>query len=349
VRFTSAYGEPVCSSARAALLTGRRPVHTGIGTTVEPGGVGLSYGEVLLPEALGRPSAAIGKWHLNLGDPHAPLRHGFDRFDGILDNPTDYRDWPHVSDGTVELSTEYLVTAQADAAIDALDALPEPWFLYVAFSGAHGPVHTPPGNLFSVADPSDVPGQGDAMIEALDHELGRLLDALDPGTTVLVTSDNGTSGDLVRPPADPRRAKSSVYAGGTHVPLIVAGPGIGPGVSDQLVHATDVFPTVLAIAGIDVVGLALDGTSFAPRLYGATGGTRTCVVVEQFQPTGRRDTALLDAEWTLVRHKRGPDELYRRDPLAPCEAEDLAGSDDPAAEEALARLRRLLRQASAGR
>lgn len=366
VRFTSAYSEPACSPTRAALLTGRRPFRTGIGSNVEPDGEhpGLPLGETTLPEALRRAgpytSMAVGKWHLSRMDAsalEAPLRHGFDRFDGILGNPEmslepggdrDYFHWERVVDGQRSWSDQYLVTAQADAALEALETLPEPFFLYLGFSGIHGPAHLPPTELWagSGADPSTLPGVADAMIAALDHELGRVLDAIGDDTTVIVVGDNGTDPDFRRAPSDPH-PKGTVYPSMTHVPLIVSGPGIAPAIRPDLVHVVDLFPTVLELAGVDPEG-ELDGLSLVPALEGEDLD-RACVVVEHFWPNGDRENdlamSILDAGWALVEDQDlAGDALYLREPGSPVLGPDRSPPTGPDERESLARLRRWLRQ-----
>jgi arylsulfatase A-like enzyme len=375
VRFDQAYAETVCTPGRAAILTGRRPMTNGVGTNPNPRGKnrGLPKSEVLIPEALkdapGGPwsSAAIGKWHLATlfrpePDIEDPRRQGFDHFDGQLGTPTQlveeapdgkrgYYRWQRIRDGEVSMVEEYLTTAQADAALYAMETLPEPWFLYLAFSAVHVPLEVPPPDLFEQADTSDPAGVADAMLEALDHELGRVLDAVSDDVTVIVTSDNGTSQLVVRPPLLASRAKGSVYAGGTQVPLLIAGPGIEPAVSSSLVHVTDLFPTVLDLAGIAPgdLGLELDGTSLVPELFGEAPSRRRCVFVESFSPNGdpprEYDQAVRNATHTLVRHPDGPDQLYRRRPTEPREDVDLldAGGLAEADRDALRELRRLLR------
>jgi arylsulfatase A-like enzyme len=207
------------------------------------------------------------------------------------------------------------------------------------------------------------------VLQALDLELGRLLDSLDPAllarTTVIVVGDNGTTDHVVHDTLDPDRQKTTVYEGGVHVPMIVTGPHVAsPGsVSEALVHVADVFPTVAEIAGVPLIGtdeslsvdgddgpVALDGRSLLPLLADPQASGPDHVFVEAFSPNGpgphRHDDrrAVIEARFKLMR-QGGAEHLFdlgagtTADPDGPDLLE--APLDDEAAS-ALARLACLL-------
>ncbi len=109
-----------------------------------------------------------------------------------------------------------------------------------------------------------------AMIELIDHNVGRMLDALDEtgqldSTVVIFTSDHGeTLGDhglLLK--------GCRFYESLVHVPLLVSCPGrFREGLrSEALVELTDLAPTLLELAGLEV-SAALHGKSLAAILKG---------------------------------------------------------------------------------
>ena len=111
----------------------------------------------------------------------------------------------------------------------------------------------------------------EAMIEAVDTELGRLLQAVDLATTtIIVIGDNGTPAAVLAKPYNADHGKSTPYEQGIRVPMMAAGFGVTSGVVlDQLVAAVDLYPTILQLAGIDYRtvqpdGIKVDGVSPCP-------------------------------------------------------------------------------------
>ena len=221
--------------------------------------------------ALGYTTAAIGKWHLadrSNGWIEHPNRVGFNHFSGLMNGgPAHFFSWNKVINGVVSGEIGYTPVDKADDAIDWIaEQGDEPWFMWFAFNLAHAPMHLPPeenwqsdySNLDSkeIAE-SDRAGYFDAMIEAMDTQSGRLLGSMDApvrdNTYVIFLGDNGTAKANVRAPFREGRAKSTIYEGGVNTPLIITGPGIEPGtVPDALVNASDLFVTIMEMAGIDV-------------------------------------------------------------------------------------------------
>ena len=317
VRFTNAWSCPLCSPTRASLMTGRLPSDHGVGAAL-PLGPGLPLAEVTIPEALARalpPTAtpyatgAFGKWHLSEqgdGGQHAPNLQGFEHFAGSLPGafvaPQDYEHWIRVENGQPGLSTAYATSVNVDDALEFIGAQDGPWFCYLAFNAPHTPFHAPPAELHSQSLPPVEPASQpvpfyDAMVEALDKELGRLLAGLPPAvaanTTVILIGDNGSTGAVVLPPYEPSKAKGTLYQGGVRVPLIVSGAGIvAPGRAHPgLVQASDLFATVLELCGADLAGIAaelppLDTVSLVPYLQAPLLPSLRSIVRTELRITG---------------------------------------------------------------
>ena len=96
VRLESFYGMPVCTPARAELMTGRYAMRYGLQTLVifPSHTYGLPTDERTLPQALkevGYQTAMVGKWHLGHADKkYWPQNRGFDHFYGNLVGEVDY-------------------------------------------------------------------------------------------------------------------------------------------------------------------------------------------------------------------------------------------------------------------
>jgi hypothetical protein len=144
----------------------------------------------------------------------------------------------------------------------------------------------------------------------MDTEIGRLLDNMDPDTLadtiVIFVGDNGTDKPATTAPFLPDHAKGTLYEGGVHVPLIIAGPGIPAGAEcAALVAAVDLFATIADIAGVPH-STGTDSVSMVPYLLNpALPSLRAYNYTEYFQPNGQgpyttRQRAARDARFKLI-------------------------------------------------
>jgi len=156
------------------------------------------------------------------------------------------------------------------------------------------------------------------MLEMMDYEIGRLLDAVDlASTTVFFVGDNGTpaTGLAQIPGKVNAGAKGGVSEGGINVPLIVAGAGVtadagassGYEETSALVHTVDLMPTLLELAGAAPGGF-VDGVSFAPVLRAPEQTVRSCVyadgLVDGAPAPAHHDVTIRDGTHKLIRRKR---------------------------------------------
>lgn len=331
VMFRTVWSAPACSTTRAALLTGLQPSRTGIGSAIKatPGRqVGLDPEVRTIPKALaplGYESFAIGKWHLGGGDPlepSHPLRAGFDHHEGSLANlaiaEDGYFSWPEYVDGELqEPFRGYATSHVVDRTLARIAGATRPWLAWVAFNATHGPLHVPPAELHSStlarSPDDDKDGHSKAMIEAMDTEIGRLLETMDPevraNTVIFFLSDGGTSRHFSSRPTDPSRGgKGTILESGVRVPLIVTGAGVsGRGQeSSGLVHVVDLFATVVELAGGSPADN--DSVSLVPYLDDPSHESiRPYLYTEKFQPNGgpidpdRYQRAARNARFKLLR------------------------------------------------
>ncbi|WP_336697768.1 sulfatase-like hydrolase/transferase [Curtobacterium sp. USHLN213] len=305
-RLTNYSPEAQCTPTRSALLTGRHAIRSGtqsvpIGAT---DGWGLVRWERTLGDLLddaGYASAAYGKWHVGEGPGRWPTDHGFREWYGPARTydealwPTDpwYRpgrdrvsrmleiragddDVTEREQLTLEVrrdcDLEYL--RRAEGFIRAAREDDEPFFVYFNHSLMHMP--TVPRAEFTGSS-----GQGewaDCLLE-LDHDFGQLLDLLaeldlTEDTMVVFAGDNGPE-DVLLWRGSPGYWEGSYFAGGEgnlRTPCIVRWPGQIPAgrTSNDIMHVTDWFTTLLSAAGVDAPSdRAIDGIDQSAWLTGA--------------------------------------------------------------------------------
>lgn len=338
VVFANAYANPVCSPTRACLITGRYSFRTGVGDAIAgPTSPQLSASEFTLPEAfnasgLGYHLAQFGKWHLATANNSPNTIGGWTNFSGSIQGAVgNYTNWNKVVNGSLTANyTNYATTDVVNDAVSWIQARgTNKWFAWVAFNAGHTPLHKPPTNL--APHYASLPGTTghinnnpelyfDAMIEAMDTEIGRLLAAVDLANThVIFLGDNGTTPNTLQPPYPTGRGKSTLYEGGIKVPMVIAGPAVvNPGrTNTSLVHAVDLFATILELAGTSAAAavpsnITIDSKSIVPALQGQTDASRR-VYVDLFGDnilSGQDGRCLRDSRYKLIQFNSGTSEFY---------------------------------------
>ena len=230
-RFTQFYSAaPLCSPSRAALLTGRYPVRSGINAVLFPDSKGgLTASERTIPELLrpcGYATGMVGKWHLGHLPQYLPTRHGFDSYFGIpysndmsyqsnavyeqigkemgFTRPAKVRERYRSLPGIPLMRNEDVIenepdqsqltpryTAEANAFIRKSHAAKKPFFLYFAHTFPHVPLSA--SERFRGRSRRGL--YGDA-VEELDWSVGQVMKTLaefglEENTLVMFSSDNG--------------------------------------------------------------------------------------------------------------------------------------------------------------
>ena len=273
---------------------------------------------------------------------------------------------------------EYLTDRLTDEAIRFIEARRDsPFFLVVSHYALHTPIQaqaplkakyeakaaslyggaaeaprTEPGATTKTRQ--DNPGYA-AMVESVDNSLGRLREALGrlglAGNTIIVfVSDNGglstlagTRGNAPTANLPLRAGKGWLYEGGIRVPAIVAGPGVRAGaVSDLPAVTTDVYPTLLSLAGLAPrPAQHRDGIDLTPVLAGSSRPARDAIYFHfpHYHGSGNRPSgAIREGDWKLIEwFEDGRVELYNL-AVDPAEGRDLASTEPMVASRLKTRL-----------
>ena len=299
IRLNNFNVEYSCTVSRAALMTGRYAIRSGATQ-----GNGITLWEVTLAEALksaGYATALFGKWHLGGNQPEGrrePGHQGFDEFYGIPRTSNEAQttmaqgsQTPGTSfiwEGTAtnparnvkpfDMDTRRTIDREAaDRSVAFMTKHARartPFFVFYPMTQIHFPTLAHP-------DHDGKTGAGDiadAMAE-MDHNVGLVLDAIDRlgisrNTIVMWCTDNGA--EQRRPWRGSSGPWSGFYntvmEGGIRTPCLIRWPGRIPAgrVSNEIVHELDIFPTLAAAAGADVVPAdrAFDGVNQLPFLEG---------------------------------------------------------------------------------
>ena len=290
-----------CTVSRAALLTGRYAIRSG---ATQP--TGITQWEVTIAEALkglGYATALYGKWHLggtNWINGRTPIDQGFDEWYGIPNTSNEALTrqmpgfdpaktvlpyiWEQKSGGPAtkvkEFTPDARRTVDREAALKSVDFMQrsvranKPFFLFYPMTQIHFPTLPHP----DFAGKTGAGDMGDAMAD-VDYNVGLVLAGLkklgvDRNTLVLWCTDNGAEARRPwRGTSGPWRGfYNSVTEGGIRTPCVIRWPARIPRgqKSNEIVHELDIFPTIAAAVGADVVpkDRAIDGVNQLPFLEG---------------------------------------------------------------------------------
>lgn len=282
-RLEQFYVQPFSSQTRAAVMTGRYPMRYGFQTLQIQwySQFGLPADERLLPKALkdaGYRTALIGKWQLGHAKKEQwPTQRGFDHFYGHLTGEIDYfkktdrggqPDWRR-NDKQVR-EPGYATTLLAKEAVHLIGTheRSHPLFLWLAFAAPQAPLQAPREFLDRYQEVKDEPERAyRAMVSAIDAAVSDVLAALErngmrSNTLIVFHSTTGGAvgrkyalgdGDVHAAAASNgpyRDGKGSLYEGALRVVAFANWPlHIQSGVVGEVMHAVDLYPTLLKLAG----------------------------------------------------------------------------------------------------
>ena len=282
-----------------AILAGHRKA-TGITPKVPTIATALKTG--------GYSTACIGKWHLGLSPEARPNSNGFDYFYGFLSGCIDYFSHIHYymmgknanpahdlweNDQEVYANGQYFTDMVTDKSVEFIRSHAgggSPFFLYVGYNAPHYPMHAPDKYVDRFKHLPWDRRMMAAMLSGVDDGVGAITAELErqgmlENTIIYYQSDNGPSRES-RNWLDGRADlyyggtagglkghKFSLYEGGIRVPMLISWPEVIPAgqVISQPVIAADVFPTLMAAAGLSCEGYELDGCSMLPVVTRGAG------------------------------------------------------------------------------
>lgn len=345
MRFTNGYSPaPLCTPTRRSILCGTATARCGS----EFKSKWVPAEHMTIPKALklANPEyrcAHFGKWgELMISTPE---QCGYDASDGMTGNNTGgmpatlgvkgghENGPPHFIDNDDPKRTR-TVTDRAIKFMQGQTKANKPFYVQISYYAQHLSVVCTEKTLAKYKA-KGVPDRGytpawAAMMEELDHAVGRVLDAIDEwgiegNTYVFFTADNGGRGTI--PGGDTSRkatnhpltgAKHSLYEGGIRVPFFARGPGIKPGsVCHTPVVGYDFVPTFYELAGGEGGRQALtadvDGVSISPLFRDAIADLDRKDNAVYFHRPGRRFSVIRQGDHKLIVFWRDNGTIARRE------------------------------------
>jgi len=313
VRFPNYHTVPLCGPSRACMFTGQFSTENGMWRGPgqqplgSPGYRGIKRDVKMLSQHLseaGYKTGAFGKWHLGTLKGEVPNDRGFDVFHGFPGGAHPYWIRPGRSkimhnreaDPTSEGHATELFTQWAEKFIRKNKD--DPFFCYLAYNAVHGPLRTDESKPASAPEAwvqkaldrgvSFLRSDYVAILEHMDHNIGRLVDLLDElgiadNTLIVFVSDNGgctmaegaAGGRFPGNNGPFSGGKATTWQGGLNVPFLMNWKDRLPQgmISDDQAMHCDIFATLLDAAGITVPKMngknPVRGMSLMPHMLSA--------------------------------------------------------------------------------
>jgi arylsulfatase A-like enzyme len=342
-RFTQYYANgATCCPARTALMTGKFPA------TFQEYPATYGFGKCATVTELlknqGYRTGHFGKWHI--GTVQNEGIYGIDRIEGAEDGiravkrgndaergrdspifdeavkfieankagPFYVNVWGHITHHPVD-PAQALADTWNDLTVNPTDFPPQMWEKFTEVEAAQGNI-------------SDAMRRYLAEVEALDADVGRLLQVLDglglsKNTIVVFSSDQGA--DMTKAGlggvrfnqmgfnGEHRGGKHTFYEGGQRVPFIVRWPGhVAANAVNQksVISGVDWLPTLCAIAGANFIASEIDGEDVSGIWLGKHR-ERTRPLFWK-KNNVRSEMVIRDGQWKLIdpNRKKGETELY---------------------------------------
>ena len=293
-----------------------------------------------------------GKWHL--GDKGSwPEDHGFDINKGGWDKGSPiggyYSPWENPNLDNKKDGENLSIRLANETANFLKENNPnetgQPVFAFLSFYAVHGPIQTSEEKWKKYRDKAEELGIAEngyemgyflpirqvqdnpvyaGLVETMDDAVGRVLNALDElglaeNTIVIFTSDNGgvAAGDDFSTSNKPLRAgKGYQFEGGIREPYFIKVPGLTKGgkTCDVPVSGTDFYPTILDLAGVELLPEEhADGVSLLPLLNGEKIAERPLFwhYPHYGNQGGEPSSIIRDGDWKLIHYyEDGRNELY---------------------------------------
>ena len=302
--------EPLTGPSFASMMTSLPPRLTGATRNGLPVAPGIPTVAELLRAAGWHTFCVQSTWTLK-----AKLC-GLERGFAVYDQDFHHRRWG-------VMSPERPANEVTDAALRLLQDRPagKPFFGWIHYIDPHAPYRMhrrfdPWGRARNSLTPRDwVRARYASEVAFMDHELGRLLDALPPDVDVVFTADHGESLFEHNYLGHGRR----IYHDNLRVPLMLRAPGIVPGRTDLPAQGMDIAPTLLGLAGVapapGMCGYDLlchPPGADRPRFVETYGGAvpRVPGLRRMLAGSGPSHRGVISDGWKLILSGNGRAELY---------------------------------------